>query len=103
VRRLEAERNALAAKLAQQETRIAEGGVQLGEARRQIAGLESALAAAQSQILAQSKALTEILGRMDTMQKAITARTASPGQKTSGRARSKSLGELAADAGSKGR
>jgi len=89
VKRLEAERDALAAKLAQQEARIAEGGVQLGEARSQIAGLESALAAAQSQILAQSKALTESLGRMDTMQKAIPARTTSPGQKTSGMVRSR--------------
>jgi len=33
--------------------------------------------------------LTEILGRMDTMQKAITARTTSPGQKTSGMVRSR--------------
>ena len=105
VKRLEAERDGLASKLAVQEDRIATGRVQLGEARSQIAGLESSLAAAQSQILAQSKALTEILGRMDTMQKAITARTTSSGQKTSEKARSKtvkvnSLRTRAAKAGS---
>jgi chromosome segregation ATPase len=89
VKRLEAERDSLVARLAQQEVCIAEGGVQLGEARSQIAGLESALTAAQGQILAQSKALTEIFGRMDAMQKAITAQTTSPSPKTSGRVRGK--------------
>jgi chromosome segregation ATPase len=89
VKRLEAERDGLASKLAEQEDRIATGRVQLGEAQSQNAGLVSALAAAQSQIVAQSKAMTEILGRMDTLQEAITAAPPSPGRKTSGKARSK--------------
>ncbi len=89
VKRLEAERDALATRLTEQEARIAASGAQLMEAQRQVAGLEGSLAAAQGQVLAQSKAMTEILGRMDALQKAITAGPASPGRKTSGKARRK--------------
>jgi len=89
VKRHEIERDALLAKLADQEARTAAGGVRLEEARSQIASLEGALAAAQSQILAQSKAMTQILGRMDALQEAITTGPARPGRKTSGKARGK--------------
>ena len=89
LKRLEAERDGHAAKLAEQEARIKAGGVQLDAAQRQIAGLESSLAAAKSQVLAQSKAMTEIFGRMDALQEAITAGPARPDQKTSGKARRK--------------
>jgi hypothetical protein len=84
-----AERDGQAARLAEQEARIAAGGAQLDEARSRIAGLEGAIAAAQSQVLAQSKAMSEIFGRMDALQGAITAGPASPGRKTSGKARRK--------------
>jgi len=90
VKRLETERDVLAAKLAEKGARIASGGARLEEARSQIAGLEGALAAAQSQILAQSQAMTQILDRMDALQEAIAAGPASPGRKTTGKARGKS-------------
>ncbi len=40
---------------------------------------KSSLTAAQSQVLAQAKAMTELLGRMDALQEAITARPTPPG------------------------
>ena len=89
VKRLETERDVLAAKLAEHAARIAAGGAHLEEARSQIAGLEGALAAAKSQILAQSQAMTQILDRMDALQEAIAAGPASPGRKTTGKARGK--------------